>query len=508
MVAGVFLRTKSAVEAREAEIADVYRSALSRALSAWLEERKNDIAILTRFLELEGPAVLDPVSSSAAERFRSLLESKAAFSDILLIGLDGYVLSNRVGAASRPVYLGDRDYFLAARAGGDFITGVFQNRLTGLDVFALSRPLRFKERVAAVVAGTVLVSDLARIVEGLSLKDLGSVYIIDSDRRLVMSSARSVEDPEEGPPPESAALSNFAAREVVAGGAGAGKYTNEDGTLVVGAYGWFPELALGLIVELRSDHALLPITRLLVFFTEFAAGLLLLQLALAYILSARLVRPIRILAEAARTLESRKNPKIQIGRTNTELDTLIDAFNSMAHSIHDREALLRENASRDSLTGLYNHAKIEEFLDFELKRKRRDKGPVCFVMMDIDHFKIVNDTYGHQAGDTVLKDFARLLREAGREGDVIGRYGGEEFAVILNSRTARETEAYCERIRKMVEAATFIHEGKPIRVTLSLGFAVSQPATRGPFEIVRAADKALYAAKSRGRNRVEAGTTD
>jgi diguanylate cyclase (GGDEF)-like protein len=157
-------------------------------------------------------------------------------------------------------------------------------------------------------------------------------------------------------------------------------------------------------------------------------------------------------------------------KTGTELDDLILAFNDMASTVRDREAGLKESASRDSLTGLYNHGRMEEYLELEMRRKRRSGELLCFVMADVDHFKKVNDTYGHQAGDDALRGITSLLNKALREGDILGRYGGEEFAVILNACRETEAAAFCERIRSMVEATDFDCDGHRLRLTISLGF--------------------------------------
>lgn len=504
MVAGIYFRTKSAIEARETGLAGFYRDAVMLALQDWLAERESDIAWMASILESDAERAGTPLAPDAHGRFKALLEAKDSFSDALLLDLEGNVVFGRSGPPARKVSLADRDYFQAAREGRSFVSGVFRNRLTGRYAFAVSRPLRYRGEIRGVLAGTVLLADLVRIVENMGLGSLGSVYITDPERRLVAASSEAdfrspADTAEEGP-----VLDNLAVREAVARREGVAKYRGESGRTVIGAYGWCPRLNLGMVVELRSDQAYLPITRLLEFFAQFAAGLLVLQLVLAYALSARLIRPIRALAEAAGTLEEREYPEVRAPRTNTELDNLVDTFNRMAKAVRDREGLLKENAARDSLTGLYNHAKIEEFLDFEIRRSRRDDRPVCFVMMDIDHFKSVNDTFGHQAGDTVLKETAGLILRSGRDGDIVGRYGGEEFAVILNARSPGEAAAYCERIRRAVEDTAFVHEGVEMRVTISLGYSCALPSALGPFELIRAADKALYAAKQAGRNRVVA----
>ena len=499
MTAGILWRTKSAIDEREAQIAGTYRDAMAKEFFRWLDERKSDMVYVAGVWEAD--ASQNRIVSDLSARLDLFLRSRKAFSDLFVIGPDGYVISNKAGPAEHRVYLGDRDYFIASIAGNPYVSGVFANRLTGRLAFAISFPLKLRGRISGVIVGTVLLSDMIEIVEGMPLEDLGVVYVVDSEGRLISGTRWNIADSGSTAP----VLTNFAAREAAAGRRGAGRYRDEAGDVVVGAYDWFPELSVGLVAELRNDRALLPVKRLLEFSAIYAAGMIVTLIVLGYLQSLRLIRPIRALVDAAETLEAREYADIAVKKTNTELDALIEAFNHMAQTIRSRESTLRENASRDSLTGLYNHAKIAEYLKIETLRKKRERGAVCFVMLDIDHFKKVNDNYGHLAGDAVLKGIARLLLRSCREGDIVGRYGGEEFAIILNSRTQEETSTYCERIRRTVEEADFSYEGQTIKITVSLGFACAVSSTPKSLDIVRAADQALYRAKGRGRNRVEEG---
>jgi len=264
-------------------------------------------------------------------------------------------------------------------------------------------------------------------------------------------------------------------------------------------------LGLGLVVEVSRDRILEPLSSLV------GPGLVVLALAIgilalfSYAFSAALVAPIRALAGAAEAvIGDRGFEPIEL-RTNTELDELIDFFNKMIATVRAREDGLRDDAARDSLTGLYNHARIEAILEIEIKRKRRSGEKLSFVMLDIDYFKRVNDEYGHLAGDEVLRGIARLLEESVRAGDVAGRYGGEEFAVILDAGSDEEVQVFCERMRSVVEGTRFDFEGKEIRVTVSLGWSRMGVEGLGSYDAVRNADRALYFAKETGRNRVAGG---
>ncbi|MFO7865248.1 MAG: GGDEF domain-containing protein, partial [Candidatus Aminicenantes bacterium] len=165
---------------------------------------------------------------------------------------------------------------------------------------------------------------------------------------------------------------------------------------------------------------------------------------------------------------------------------------------------LRVLARTDSLTGLLNHGAVLERLREELKRGSREKKPVALIIADLDHFKRINDAYGHTAGDDILAATARCLRSACREYDVVGRYGGEEFAVVLPGTTLEKAVFVAERIRKKVEQIRHEPDGKELAVTLSLGVAAapSEQRVMDSEILVKQADQALYEAKNKGRNRV------
>jgi diguanylate cyclase (GGDEF)-like protein len=164
---------------------------------------------------------------------------------------------------------------------------------------------------------------------------------------------------------------------------------------------------------------------------------------------------------------------------------------------------VRDLAHRDGLTRLYNHLYFMDLLESEVRRARRYRRAVSLLFIDIDHFKQVNDRFGHQAGDQVLTRLARMLESCVRDTDLVGRYGGEEFVVLLPESTEREGSSLAERLRRSVEARAFDVEGEHAHITLSIGVASFFPEQVGTGdELVRAADEALLRAKGLGRNRV------
>jgi diguanylate cyclase (GGDEF)-like protein len=164
-------------------------------------------------------------------------------------------------------------------------------------------------------------------------------------------------------------------------------------------------------------------------------------------------------------------------------------------------------ATTDGLTGLVNRRRFNELLDQRLREAARYQRPLSLLLLDIDHFKKVNDTHGHPAGDAVLRGVAKLLHKSARETDVAARYGGEEMALILPETDARGALAIAERLRKLVEQARHPTEQGALKVTVSIGIStagVNSQSAENPAELLEEADRALYRAKHGGRNRVEA----
>jgi diguanylate cyclase (GGDEF)-like protein len=164
---------------------------------------------------------------------------------------------------------------------------------------------------------------------------------------------------------------------------------------------------------------------------------------------------------------------------------------------------LEQLSITDSLTQVFNRRFFIDRVRQEVKRINRYGSSLSLLMIDIDHFKKVNDTYGHLAGDAVLAGVAGLIKEKLRETDVLARYGGEEFMLIATPMERDGAVALGERMRALVEGHPFAHEGRSIAVTVSIGVSSWHPSLKDNFEeIIRMADDALYGAKEEGRNRV------
>jgi two-component system cell cycle response regulator len=160
-------------------------------------------------------------------------------------------------------------------------------------------------------------------------------------------------------------------------------------------------------------------------------------------------------------------------------------------------------AHMDKLTGLYNRKYISEVLDVEFKRAKALHSNFSIVVFDIDNFKKINDTYGHDGGDYVLTTLGQQVKASGlRERDLAGRYGGEEFLVVLANSDSVQAAEVAERIRAKLEAFEFLYDGKKIPVTVSLGVCSIKKDFHDAQDLYKAADKALYESKRTGKNRV------
>jgi diguanylate cyclase (GGDEF)-like protein len=192
-----------------------------------------------------------------------------------------------------------------------------------------------------------------------------------------------------------------------------------------------------------------------------------------------------------------------------ELSQLGSALDRMAEQLERRDARLNEALERlralavtDALTGLYNRRYCWDALKREVIVARRGPAAFSVILIDLDHFKRVNDAWGHEAGDRVLQATADLLRSHIRGSDIAVRYGGEEFALLLPRTGAAVAEERAEQLRRELEALEIAYNGARIRITLSAGVAECGGPAADERELMKRADEALYAAKAAGRNRV------
>ena len=164
---------------------------------------------------------------------------------------------------------------------------------------------------------------------------------------------------------------------------------------------------------------------------------------------------------------------------------------------------LHEEANTDGLTKVYNKRYFNEALENEVKKSKVTGKPLTLIIFDLDHFKKLNDNYGHDAGDFVLKEKSRLIKEQGiRQGDIVARYGGEEFCILLPNTNLKQGFEIAERLRKLIESHEFIYDGKRLPVTASIGVADYRQGVNTGTDLFKRADSSVYKSKEGGRNQV------
>ena len=188
-----------------------------------------------------------------------------------------------------------------------------------------------------------------------------------------------------------------------------------------------------------------------------------------------------------------------------QVQTLFAAANHLALALKNAALFtqVKSRADHDGLTRIHNRRAFDERLIEEMRRHQRYRQSMGLLMLDIDHFKAINDTYGHLVGDHVLREVGRILSETVRGTDFTARFGGEEFMVILPQTNEEQSRVLAERLRALIAAAQFSHNGQPFSITVSIGVAILVPGTLAKRkELLEKVDQALYQAKNRGRNQV------
>jgi diguanylate cyclase (GGDEF)-like protein len=444
----------------------------------------------------------------------------------------------RVQQAVNSILLGQdvsaRPWFQAARSGsyvGDVHEAVLLSKL--LPQRSDGQPLRFVDiaapildergRLRGVIGAHVHWSWVARTVEsvvGQSLQQR-NVEILIADRNGVVLSPFQYAGQLRLPEHQQSATRH----EILRWPDGRDYLTSIVDVTVDGA----GDLGWRIALRQPADVALAPVQRLRERLLLLGLVITLLFAAIAYRFATRISRPVEQLAHAARQAEQRSAPPRYPQATGIrEIDMLSSSVQSMTTSLlrHEREleqlnasleqqvrertaALSQANeelqrlAVLDPLTGVGNRRRFDERLHEHFLLLRRSGRPYALLLVDADHFKRINDHYGHPTGDAVLRQLAQVLRQGVRATDSVARYGGEEFAVLLaDIGQAEEAHVVAEKIRLAVAATVFPQVG---HVTVSIGASCATPADHSETEIVKRADEALYRAKAQGRNQVVAG---
>lgn len=478
-----------------------YANAISTAFANYLNALWGTEAALGNAIALEG-AGLTP--DQAERLMKAQLAAHPTVASFAWVSPDGYVLAS-TRSGSRGVYGGDREYFQHILSGdesavSDLLIGRVSNELT----IAVARGIHRDGKLVGILTAGVDISKLEKVLP-VAPQGIRTFALVDRQATVVYLSGSPLLTLEQRRlRADSPARTALDGRVVTSAGytSGIDGARRMSANVPIPSIGWVAYAASPVNEVLAS--AWHETTRTVV----TVVLVILVSLAGAWLISVSVVSPIRELYSAAKAISRGELSArvVRVGRD--ELGTMAHAFNQMADEIQalvrerDRRAAeLHQLAERDHVTGLYNHRAFQAKLRQALAVRAETGGALSLLMLDTDHFKAYNDTYGHIEGDRALRHLATILEKNSRSGDMVCRYGGEEFAVILPECDSNGARLIAERLREAVATFNFAVEGdREAHLTVSVGGA-SSPGDAP--DLVARADAALYRAKHQGRNRVE-----
>ncbi|WHH57008.1 GGDEF domain-containing protein [Petroclostridium sp. X23] len=494
--------TRISLEKQQLYTAENYRIQASKAITDWLTSTDLHLKSQAAYIALLEEEKIG--SDEVAEIIKNEIAVNDNLLDILILNQEGEVV-NSVDGPKNKYTLPDRLYFINGMKGEATITGFYKGAKTGIPIMAIGHPIFIDGKPKYVIAGIIGLERIKELVENQNFGYWGQAYLVDPQGRFITDS-RFIEEYVKGiGDKEKYIVYSKAVQEVLTKKEGTGIYNDFLGQRVFGSYQWFEQLQVGLIVEFGAERAMAPVSELLRVIGLLSIAVAVIGICMAFIFSKQLVRPINHLVDATEDIiRQNYNKKIEFA-TGTELDMLADRFNSMQSAIRCREDRLKELSMKDGLTGIYNHALLIELFEKEFENCNETGKNISFIMLDIDYFKKINDTYGHVAGDIVLKEFASMLKECMRDIGIVGRYGGEEFSIVMPEADSKDVIEVCETIRQKIEGNIFNAAGTIINATTSIGIChkEAQQKSINSEDMIKMADNALYMAKGNGRNRVE-----
>lgn len=511
-----FLNEKIAQELHSAA------SHVSRELDLWMKEQIYDVRVFSNSYILSENLI--PIVRKAGDEveklvyldriqayLKSVQEKFDDYEELMIVDLSGDVLATSTEESSTPEL--PVAWIESASTGNPAVGGVFFDPSLNANVLLIGSPVSSPGGELLGLLGIKLgINAIEKQLAYYLPEGIDEIYLVNRQGR-ILASTRAPGVTAENAVLEAEALNPLFERKLVPL-----TYSSYHDGLVVGTLNNTQYLGWGIVAEMDHAKAFQRIQRLKRLILMLVGGLLIGMGFCAYWLGLNIVRPLRRLSKGADSVAT-GDLQIQLPILDrSEVGHLTDVFNHMVGRLKsgreeldsvnailkDKNKELHELSITDGLTGLYNRKYFMENLKLEAVRSRRHGHGFGLLIIDIDHFKQINDNHGHQVGDEVLCRMAELFRRTVRECDFIARYGGEEFIMILPEIRGAEALAAAERIREAVSEAAIRLNGKSISTTISIGVADYPEDADDTQELIMLADKALYAAKADGRNCVKA----
>lgn len=495
-----FFQREQIIESEMSQIADDL-SNNKKIVKAYVDMRFEDVNFLIKIIQSHHSDL-----HAASHDFNDYIATHSDVASAAFIDAVGISVIDTIGITG--VYAGDRYYFTEAKAGRAAITTGSKGRISGKPICIFSAPVfDASGKFDGVVILIIRVGELDAWMRGSFVPDIQGLVLCDAQGN-VLAPVRAVTDGTDGMTAKvSAQLLTLSESGQI--------FVNEAGARMIGASvdvgrdGW-------KLIYFQPVDKILASYRWQTLSVSLGA-LCAILLVMPFIL--RFCRSIEAPLEelTAYVLELRKNDYAATGKSPShknmpsEIRILFDAFTVMSVRVRKKIKNAEAQSLNDPLTGLHNR-RFLQITGAEFLQNALDVGQKCScLIVDIDHFKKINDTYGHNIGDIVLQGVAKIINASVRQADLLVRHGGEEFVVLATCAEARQGEELAQRIRQAVAAHTFVLDGHALCLTVSIGVAVSDSqnssvqATSADAvlqQLMIKADKALYAAKESGRNAV------
>jgi two-component system cell cycle response regulator len=486
---------------RETEIMEKLNQTIalqSLHIERWTQERFMD---MKRIATSEQAKQLD--LSELMKLFEQYKQINADYGDIFFVNTNGYVVIDDSG--TKDIYAGDRDYFQAAQNLQPYISGLLQSKATNEFVITFSAPItNDKNEFQGAIVSTVSLKKLGDLMSGLNFGDTGEVFVLNDKGYTITQSRFS-----NSFSPNEQMITDIVNRALTDSKA-IKPYTSYSGEKVFGQYQWSSGKEWIIVGEITVDEVYHNLYRTLYFTISITVIILFLSFVAVVVLASRIERPVIELLKGTKIIRN-GNYAYQIDankvkKAPVELQQLVETFNLMTSKLQSTIGLLEHSALMDQLTDIHNRRYIMTEGSKLLEATIRSGLPCSVIMLDIDYFKKINDTYGHLIGDRVLKHIASLLRKHQDDGQLIARYGGEEFIIVALNSNAEQSRAYAERLRQSIESEPYVEQRVTVMLSASMGIA--ENSTNPEFgttlmeDMVSRADDALYQAKAAGRNLV------
>lgn len=490
-----YRQNSRAIEAKLNEQLAGSSTQAAREMGLWLKERIYDLRVFAASYEVtENVGQGGGVSRRLPDYLNSVNDRFPDLEELMVVAPDLRTVASTGRAPGRLHFTGD--WLQQARLGDPVLGDPLRADSAAATTMEVAVPIvGATGRFLGVLAARLNFKGIERLLSSLVVGGEGRLVVVRPDGQAIASLGGTFRT-----------LPEATLRRLEQAEGASVAYDAPDGVAVLGALAEVPRADWKVVAEIPASTAYADIRRLRNTTVLLVLVLLLVVGSLAHGLGLLIVLPLERLSRAANRVAGGDLDVDVPASGGGELFQLAGVFNDMVRRLREGRAELERLSVTDELTGLANRRRLTAELEREVQRSERHARAFAVLMLDVDRFKTFNDTYGHPAGDAVLKRLAQTLRDSARGVDTVARYGGEEFLVILPETNAAGAALVAERIRTSTESDRFTPDGgsAEMNVTVSIGYAVFPEHGRTPETMIEAADHALYRSKEGGRNRLTA----